>query len=127
MPNIKHKLQPSYELTEWEQEQWDLILDNHPANFFEIYQAPLLTEYVKSLSLAKHFGRMIFDPTLALSEHVEKDTSSYFTRRNQATNNASSLATRLRLTPQSVLEDRSVSVKKAQTAASAPRPWESND
>lgn len=117
----KEQIKPISHLTEYEKKLWDEVVNNHPIGYFEPYHGHLITQYCKNLGSVE-------DINLRLELHQydnAKEMESLYKTRNALITNASSIATRFRLTIQSSTSAVNTSnTKKNNVPAGAVRPWE---
>lgn len=126
--NIPQAIKPYQALTKEEQDIWDSVVLTHPADYFEPCHVHHLEEYCKAISTSRALDNMI-DQIDCDSILTNKNDFSRYEKlcrlKSQVVRDASSLATRLRITKQSVHQVVSARAKNNKIPAGVPRPWES--
>jgi hypothetical protein len=117
--------QPPEELTEEQAEEWLAVTRRMPADFFPREVHPLLSAYCRHILSFRHLSKLIdeFKPTwLAEAGGLER-LDRLGKMRDREGRALSSAATRLRLTPQSRMHQRSAARAADRGGTGGPRPW----
>jgi hypothetical protein len=121
--NHKARLAPPAGLSELELEVWRLTISSKPADWFEKSHIPLLCQYVRHVSYVQVIKAQIdaMESNWLTDEAGLKRYDRLLTMHEREGRAISSLATRLRLTPQSVYSARKGA---GYTPGTGRRPWE---
>jgi hypothetical protein len=120
--NQKVRLAPPAGLSELELDVWRATINAKPADWFDKSHLPLLCQYVRHVSYVQIIKAQIdaMEPNWLTDEDGLKRYDRLLAMHEREGRAISSLATRLRLTPQSVYSAR----KGAGHAPLGRRPWE---
>lgn len=121
------RITPSQPLTELEQHIWDSVISSHPAGFFEPCHVHMLEEYCKAITQSRVVDKLILEINLKIVAKNDYELNRYRTLqtlKSQIVRDASSLATRLRITKQAISEVKSARMKKNAPALGDKAPWE---
>ncbi len=115
---------PPAELTEAQAQEWRATVARMPTDWFGPEVCPLLVQYVRHIANARAIARLIdaFTPARLADDDGLRQFARLTRLAERETRAISSLATKLRLTPQSrYTPHRAATVAKANTER---RPWE---
>jgi hypothetical protein len=100
---------------------WSSIVNSMPADWFNIGSVPLLTQYVRHVVASQNLAFLIANATANSEEINVKEYIALLRAQKEESNALSSLATKLRISNQSLINKRGnhkeISGKK--------KPWES--
>ena len=112
-------------LTDAEQSVWVQLINDQPANAFTQTHIPLLTQYCRHVIQAQLLADEIsnFDRAWLADEDGLKRYDRLLAMQEREGRAASSLATRLRITRQSVVDPKTAG-RGASSVGRKPKPWE---
>lgn len=114
---------PSYLNTEEQKDLWWQIMATLPGTWFDKTNLPLLAEYVVALDNCRMLGE---DATEARGEGDLRTYVKLLETRDKESRRAMGLATRMRITQQSIYEKKSAGTAK-RNSATTPAPWLSGE
>lgn len=106
------------DLTDAEAGLWRKVVDSKPADWFGEDTAPLLKEYVRAAMMCDRL-----DEAMRAKSGDVSELKSLLQMRDLESKRATTLATKMRLTPQSRYTPQAAST--ANKKASGARPWQS--
>lgn len=124
IPVATDRPSPPLDFDQLESSIWISIVNSMPADWFNIGSIPLLTQYVRHTVASENLAKLISNVT---SDPTEIDVKSYITLlRAQKEESAvlSSLATKLRISNQSLINKRGN--HKEIGSDEKKKPWEQN-
>lgn len=118
---VDNRLPPTEGLTDKQAQLWRDIVDSKPGNWFDAASAPVLAEYVRAVTNA---DRVAAEVEAAMSKGFRPDyLRPMLDMQEKAARLVSSLAVKLRLTPQSRYTPQAAAT--ADRKAAGKRPWQS--
>ena len=128
LPQRLERLRPPDRLTLAERAVWEETVNARPADWFGVEQAPLLEAFCRHVIYARTIGQVLrgIGPRCLLDEEGLDRHRKLLAMHERETNAASRLATRMRLTGQSLIDKR-VAGRATDRFSAARKPWEVED
>lgn len=119
---VVKRVEAPADLTDAEATLFEQIVATKPADWWTVDNAPLLTEYVRALSMLDLLAGQI---RAALKDGTAADVKDLMKLRDMESRRAMSLATKMRLSQQSTYTDKSADTARRRGGAGA-KPWQFN-
>lgn len=114
------RVEPPAGLTEAEADLFQQIVATKPADWWTVDNAPLLTEYVRALTMLDLLADQI---RAALKDGEAATIKDLMKLRDMESRRAMSLATKMRLSQQSTYTEKSAQTAKNRSGGGA-KPWQ---
>lgn len=117
---IQDRLLPPIDFDQQETTIWINIVNSMPSDWFNIGSIPLLTQYVRHVVASRNIAQLIADATSNTEEINVKLYISLLRAQKEESSALSSLATKLRISNQSLINKRG----NHKEIGSKKKPWE---
>ena len=125
LPLVLERLPAPDMLTPEQRGVWQETVDARPADWFGAEQVPLLEAYCRHVAYARTIATLLnrVEPQWLLDDAGLSRHRKLYAMHERETNAASRLATRMRLTGQSLIDKR-VAGRASDRFSNLPKPWE---
>lgn len=118
--DITERPQPPIDFDSRERDEWYAIVNSMPSDWFSRPSLPMLTQYVRHTIASQNIAQLIANATSDPDEINVKNYIALLRAQKEESMVISSLATRLRISPQATINKRG-----NQKDLNKSKPWES--
>ncbi len=120
---LMERPKPPLELTPAQSDEWVVIVNSLPADWFSPENHPLLAQYCRHIVNARHTAQLI-DQECSSAEMDVRQYLDFLDKQHKQTTALKSLAASMRLAQQARYDPKNAAVAQKRVGT-VPRPWES--